>query len=164
MHARRYELALSPEEASAALEAALLTRDVHSAEDDIHVDVVARAGQVELRGQSQSSFTARIEVALEATSGGCTFSLRRVPPRLHAVAEFGSLVAVGLLSAGFVAMVSPWVALGVLAVDLLLVGTLWLFERRKIAAINDTLVSLVWSAWAPALQDRSPGMYRGLPA
>ena len=161
MDARRYALALSPEQALEALQAGLATRDVVNRGTDIHVDVVETADGLVLHGHGLK-FTARIGIELVATDRGATVELRRVPPRLHGVAEFRPMVAVGLWSAFVIGTISPSVAVVVLLVHSLLVGSIWLVQRRRVAAVNDALVSLVWSVWAPALQERSPGMYRRL--
>lgn len=175
MDEQRYELALTPNEAlekfgDAELVDALYGGGLHAAGGEVRGSVTTGHNNLVVEAQRFRAIqlcvplTARVEVDLEPTERGSAFTLRRVPPKLRRVAEFRRIIVVGVLSVAAVAWVSPLAAAAVLAVQILVVGLVWLINRRGIRAVNDTLVSLIWTVWAPALRDDGPGMYRGLAA
>lgn len=175
MQEQRYELALTPTEAldtfsDAAVVDALYGGDLHAAGGALRGSVATQGTTLVLRAQRFRPFqlcmplTASVEVDLHPAAWGSTFTLRRIPARLRGVAEFRRILIVGLLSVAAVAWVSPIAAAAVFAVQLVVVALVWLINRRGIRAVNDTLVSLIWTVWAPALRDDAPGVYRGLAA
>ncbi|MCR9162940.1 MAG: hypothetical protein ACE37F_14575 [Nannocystaceae bacterium] len=175
MQEKRYELTLTPTQAIAMFSEAevvdaLYGGGLQAAGGEVRGSVITREDRLVLEAKRFRSFqwcvplTARVEVDLESTERGASFSLRRIPPRLHEVAEFRRVLIVAFVSFAAVAWFSPLVAAAVLTTQLVAVALVWLINRRGIRAVNDMLVSLVWTVWAPALRDSSAAVYRGLAA
>ena len=176
MDARRYALRLAPQEAIQAFLESEQVKALHEgklpASGGVVVGVAsARPNAVVLEAKRikqsfsfSSPLTARVCVELEATERGSAFSLKPIPPRFTKTVEFRGVVTVAALTAAFLLQagtVMLTTVLWVFAIQFLVVVIYWLVHRRSIAAVNKTLVNLVWSAWAPALEDGAPGMYRG---
>lgn len=105
-----------------------------------------------------------MEVELKATAHGWAFSLRRIPPRFTKTVAFRDaliVAALGLLAMLQTGLFPLMLYVCITTAQLLVAGVYWLVHRRGVAAVNDALINLVWSVWAPSLEDASPGMYRG---
>lgn len=176
MDARRYTLRLPPNEAIQAFLQSEQVKALHegtlAASGGVVVGVasgrpnavVLEAKRIKQGVSFSSPLTARVSVELEATERGSAFALRPIPPRFTKTVEFRGVVVVAALTAGFflqTGTIAITLILWVLAIQFVIAMIYWLVHRRSIAAVNKTLVNLVWSAWAPALEDGAPGMYRG---
>ncbi len=176
MDARRYALRLPPNQAIKAFldseQVDALREGRLAASDGVVVGVVSarpngvvlEARRITQRFSFSAPLTARVCVELEATERGSAFSLKPIPPRFTKTVEFRGVATVAALTAMFLfqaSMVTFTTILWTLAIQFLVAAIYWLVHKRSIAAVNKTLVNLVWSAWAPALEDGAPAMYRG---